>query len=506
MTRILAIVLDAAEPSLIEKWIEDGNLPNLKRLQQQGAYGRLESVAGWLAEAVPYCFYTGRNPASHGAHCYVMFQKETMKFRPPGMDWLPIRPFWRNFKKGGPRAIVLDVSNGPALEPFNGIEIAGWATQDALVPYQTYPPDLAKWIHAHYGSAILPDEMYGLVSKQDFMETRQLLIDVSRKFERLCIELMHKEPWDLFLAYLFTAHHGGHRLWSPINIKDSLTDSEKTDLADSMRQVYIANDRAIGELVQATGEDVMVMVMSMHGMGVNNSRTWIFPEMLRRVMGVEAGSRSSLIQIIKSLRDLIPVEWRHQVKSRFPYGVRRWLTRTWRTSGFKWNETHAFNLFSDTQGWVRINLKGREVQGIVEPAEYDALCQQISEGLKTFVDADTNEPIIKSIFRPHQAFEGERLDDLPDLIVNWVDSPAAMHRAVVSPQFGAIPWPTPGHNPEGRSGNHRWEGFLLLAGKDIKPGAIENAHILDLAPTILSLLEQPIPAEMEGKILPLVGR
>jgi predicted AlkP superfamily phosphohydrolase/phosphomutase len=126
--------------------------------------------------------------------------------------------------------------------------------------------------------------------------------------------------------------------------------------------------------------------------------------------------------------------------------------------------------------------------------------------LKSFVDADTNEPIIKSIIRPYQAFEGERLDDLPDLIVNWVESPAAAHRAVVSPQFGEIPWPTPGYNPEGRSGNHRWQGFLLVAGSDVKPGAIENAHMLDLAPTILSLLDQPIPREMEGRVLPLALR
>src|SRR5688572_5118436 len=130
MKKVLAIMLDAAEPTLIEKWMEDGSLPNLKRLSEQGIYGRLASVAETLSESAPFSFYTGRNPASHGAHCYAVFDKETMKFKAPGLDWMPMRPFWRAFQAGGPRAIILDAANSPALEPFNGLEITGWGSHD----------------------------------------------------------------------------------------------------------------------------------------------------------------------------------------------------------------------------------------------------------------------------------------------------------------------------------------------------------------------------------------
>jgi len=242
------------------------------------------------------------------------------------------------------------------------------------------------------------------------------------------------------------------------------------------------------------------MIFSIHGMDVNNSRTWIMPQLLSRIIRGNPDRRGT----VQKLRQMIPVKWRHAIKQRLPFRFRRWLTRYWRVGGYKWETTRAFNLFSDTQGWVRINLKGREALGIVEPGEeYEAFCQQISEGLKTFRDADTGEPFIKDIVRPHQVFEGERLADLPDLIVRWTETPAAMHRAVSSPQFGTIPWPTPGQNPEGRSGNHRSQGMLIAAGKDIKSGTIKDAHILDLAPTILTLLGQPVPAEMEGKPLRL---
>jgi predicted AlkP superfamily phosphohydrolase/phosphomutase len=499
MRQVLVLVLDAASPELIEKWTEDGTLPNLRRLRQAGQYGRIASVAEWLAEATPYAFYSGRNPAATGLHCYAMWHMQNMTIRPPSKDWLPYLPFWRAFQANGPRAIVLDASNVYAPEPFNGSEIIGWATHDALAPFQSYPPSLAGWIKRNFGASLLPDEKYGLVSKREFRRERESLLHINEKFAALCIALMQKEPWDVFLASNFTIHHAGHRLWSTINVRDQLSAQERADLDDTLRQVYVACDRAVGRILEAAGPEVTVMVLCVHGMAVNNSRTWIFPEMLQRVLGEKPAPPG----IAKTIRSWIPVDWRHAFKQRLPFGVRRWLSRYWRLSGYKWEQTRAFNLFSDTQGWVRINLKGREALGIVEPAEYDALCQQLSNGLKSFVDADTGSPLVHDIFRPHQVFEGEKLDVLPDLVVRWAESPAAMHRAVTSPQFGVIPWPTPGRNPEGRSGNHRGQGMLMVAGPGIKSGTISSGSILDLAPTILTLLGQPVPAEMEGKPIKL---
>jgi predicted AlkP superfamily phosphohydrolase/phosphomutase len=500
MKRVMVLVLDAAPPDLIEKWMADGSLPNLKRLRETGAYGRLESVAEWLAEATPYAFYSGQNPASTGLHCYTMWQKETMQARSPGKDWIPYQPFWRAFQKNGPRAIVVDPSNVYPPEPFNGSEVIGWATHDALAPFQSYPPELAGWIQSQFGSNLLPDEKYGLVSKREFMDERRTLLELNRTFKDLCLALMRREPWDLFLATNFTLHQAGHRLWSTVNIKGRLTQEERHNLDGTLHEIFMACDAAVGEIVAAAGKDVVVMVLSVHGMGVNNSRTWIFPEMIRRILGGPERSGGGL----RALRQLIPVEWRHAIKSRLPFKLRRGLTRYWRISGRDWKKTRAFPLFSDTQGWVRVNLRGREALGIVEPGpEYDALCQEISEGLKSFVDADTGEPVVQDIFRPHQVFEGERLADLPDMVVRWSETPSARHRAVVSPRFGVIPWSTPGQNPEGRSGNHRSQGMLIAAGPEVESGTITDAHILDLAPTILTLLGQPVPAEMEGKPLKL---
>ena len=74
--------------------------------------------------------------------------------------------------------------------------------------------------------------------------------------------------------------------------------------------------------------------------------------------------------------------------------------------------------------------------------------------------------------------------------------------AVVSDQYGTVAWPTPGRNPDGRSGNHRAQGWLAAAGPSIRAGQqIRGASILDIAPTTLSLLGLEKPEDMVGASL-----
>jgi predicted AlkP superfamily phosphohydrolase/phosphomutase len=141
----------------------------------------------------------------------------------------------------------------------------------------------------------------------------------------------------------------------------------------------------------------------------------------------------------------------------------------------------------------------------VQPGrEFDKLCQNIIEGLSTFVDADTGRPLVTEMKFSRDIFAGERVDWLPDLIGTWNSEPSAHHRMITSPVYGDIPWPTPGRNPEGRSGNHTSGGFLIASGGRVNRDALRDVHILDLAPTILNSLGVQVPADLGGKIIPLV--
>jgi hypothetical protein len=54
----------------------------------------------------------------------------------------------------------------------------------------------------------------------------------------------------------------------------------------------------------------------------------------------------------------------------------------------------------------------------------------------------------------------------------------------------------------GISGTHRLNGMALLWGNKVRTGArLQDAEIVDLAPTILHLMGEPVPTDMDGRVL-----
>ena len=61
--RVLAIGIDAAEPTLVRQLLERGDLPVLRGLAAEGVWGRATSPAAIASGAVWPSFLTGRAPA-----------------------------------------------------------------------------------------------------------------------------------------------------------------------------------------------------------------------------------------------------------------------------------------------------------------------------------------------------------------------------------------------------------------------------------------------------------
>ncbi|MFH1680764.1 MAG: alkaline phosphatase family protein [Candidatus Eisenbacteria bacterium] len=508
--RLLLVGLDAAEPSLIERWTEEGALPNLARLRRNGCYGRLATVAPYLTGSPWPTFYTGTSPGAHGHYHVLQWNPRRGAMERPFGDWLPLTPFWRAFAAAGPRPIVLDMPLAYPPRPFEGIEISGWAAHDVLGPPASHPPEALSLFRGGFGRRVMRTEVYGPQKTIPLLDLPPRLSGATEQLARMGASLMRRETWDLFFVGFGAAHRAGHKLWDETSAAGSVKPGTREIFRSAFRGVYAALDEAIGVLVEAAGSGTTVLVFSLHGMGPNNSREILFPEMLRRVLHrsrVSAAGPPPRSRLVR-LRDAVPIELRRAVKSRFPLPIQDRLTAFWRRSSAVWEAAEAFTLPADQHGYVRINLKGRERDGVVSEESYESLRDAIAEGVRTFRDARSGEPIVADVVRPDRALPaGDRAGLLPDLVVIWSETPAAGHEAVASDRFGTIPWPTPGRNPDGRSGNHRGEGFLLAAGEGIPRGdRIESGTILDLAPTICARLGAPSPFPMEGKPLrPIAG-
>jgi predicted AlkP superfamily phosphohydrolase/phosphomutase len=499
--KVLMIAFDAAEPLLVDKLMAAGRMPNLAGLKQSGGYLPLKSTANWFVASPWPSFYSSSHPVEHGLSHYLFWDPASMSQRRPSSSTFQATPFWRHFDENV-RAIAIDV---PMLLPpsdGNQLELSGWSTHDTLVGSWAYPSAFASRLKQRSQQPKVLVEKYQPLNLDDITDVGQLLRASTRKIQDIAASSLASEPWDFALINFTAPHMAGHQLWSPTSLLFP-DDPRVHDLQKrTLDSVYADCDEALGRLLDCVTEETLILVFSLHGMEPNSNRGNLLDTMLELILAddlpAQTGYRRSPLS---KLRSSVPLAFRQAVKRRLPKVIQDRLTAFWRTEGVDWKRTEAFAGIPDLQGFVRINLRGRESLGIVEPGkEYDELCTRISDGLAEFIDADTREPIVREVRRAssfHTPVDGPAR--VPDLIVNWSKSPCAEHREIVS-RFGNITWPTPGINFDGRSGNHSNRGFLISNDPALHPGHYE-ATILDLAPTVCDYLGVSGPDGMRGRSL-----
>jgi predicted AlkP superfamily phosphohydrolase/phosphomutase len=151
----------------------------------------------------------------------------------------------------------------------------------------------------------------------------------------------------------------------------------------------------------------------------------------------------------------------------------------------------CFCLPSFAHGYIRINVRGREANGLVSPENYGAFCDELSQHIRTLRDARTGRRLVKKIVRTRALAEDR--PDIPDadLIVFYESEPTDV---VDSPTLGRI-----GPVPYTRTGGHVNRGVAILKAADFQPGStLPSGHVRDLAPTILSWLGVALAENLDG--------
>jgi predicted AlkP superfamily phosphohydrolase/phosphomutase len=163
------------------------------------------------------------------------------------------------------------------------------------------------------------------------------------------------------------------------------------------------------------------------------------------------------------------------------------------------SRTRAFCLPTDLQGYIRINLRGREPQGVVTEGEYESLCCELESELLALRDYTHKTLVVDQVLRLRELYPSDHASPLPDLSIIWNSDHVVT--GVDSARLGVAR-----RNPDltAGGGNHRGPGFMLMYGRDIAPGRLAG-HVFDIAPTISRLLDEANRQDRDGKILPIPG-
>ena len=163
-----------------------------------------------------------------------------------------------------------------------------------------------------------------------------------------------------------------------------------------------------------------------------------------------------------------------------------------------WNHTVAYASGPTQTGFIYINLKGREPQGIVAPgAEYEEVRTAIQQRLQEMRNPLTGDLMVDRVWLGQTLYPGPYVQVAPDLVVTYCDGQ-------FDSKHGSIFWSTRLVEPiKGANASHRARGILMMW----RPGSIApqrrivEAHLRDLAPTLLYLMDEAVPRDMEGRVL-----
>ncbi len=436
--RVAVIGLSGVSWNLTRDLSARGIMPNLAGLLQDGFACEMTSSLPSVSSVAWTSFLTGVNPGQHGIFGFAERRRESYGLYFPNASQVQSPALWDLLSKKDLKTVAVNIPQTYPVSETNGITIAGYMADN--LEKAVYPPRLVPALQ-ELDYRIDVDLALAGTDKDAFM---QGLSGTLRKRRDTIVYLLDRIDWNLFVG-VFT---GCERL-----LRYFWADYENTSSPYHQRVMgYFKDiDSAIGEMVSRLSEEDGLIILSDYGISRLEKEVylnaWLQHEGLLNFKGDPPYSYENID------------------------GERTWA-------------------FALDPGRIYINLKGSMPQGSVEPGEeYEGLLKELNAAFLSLKDDVTGEPVISRLFRKNDLFSGPSLERAPDFVLRGAQGydlkGAVSQEAVFANDLitGMSVYSEPLFYMRG------------LQGLSVRP------RIIDIAPTILRLLNMSVPGSMDGKAL-----
>ncbi len=453
MKKVLLVGLDCAAPDLVFRRFKD-KLPNLNKLVEKGKYGNLTSCDPPITIPAWMVMVTGRTPGELGIYGF-----RHRKGNSYNEQWIATsnrfkeKKIWEMLAEKNRESCLVGVPPSYPVFPVKGNLVGCFITPTIKSKY-TYPDELAQEIEKLVGEYII-DVEFRLENKKEILKK---IYEMTEKRFKVIKHLMTHRDWTFFMFVIIGLDRIHHAFWRYFDTEHHLYEPGN-EFEKVVEDYYKYLDRKIGELLKITDDQTIVLVSSDHGgkamEGCFCINTWLEEKGLLKIKKSFKG--------IKRLSD-IEVDWKN-------------------TTAWGWGGYYAR---------IFLNVKGREEKGIIEPENYENARNEII-GLIKEIKGPNGEIWDTKVLKPEEIFP-EIKGNPPDLMVyfdnfSWRSAGTMGHESKFLLENDTGPDDAV-HDKEGL--------YIYYDPKKNFHGEKEDKNILDIAPTLMKILDLEIPKECRG--------
>ncbi|MBI2524710.1 MAG: alkaline phosphatase family protein [Candidatus Rokubacteria bacterium] len=455
--KVLVLGLDCATPQLVfDRWRD--RLPTLGKLMREGVWGELRSCDPPITVPAWSSMMTSKSPGRLGFYGFRNRTDHSYKGLALANSLAVKEPtVWDHCSTAGRPVVLIGVPQTYPPKPVHGHMVTCFLTPSDQVQY-TYPASFKSEVEGLVGTYRFDVEGFRSDDKPNIL--RQIY-DMTEKRFRLARHALRTKPWDFFMMVemgIDRIHHGFWKYMDPDHPKHV----PGNPLEHAIRDYYVYLDSQIAELLALLDEDTAVLVVSDHGAkgmaGGICLNEWLIREgylVLRDRPAQPAPLKPEM------------VDWPR--------------TTAWGEGGY--------------YGRLSLNVRGREPEGLVPPERYEAVRDELRARLGAIPD-HLGRPLETRVVRPEDVY-AEVNGIAPDLMIYFDD---LRWRSVGSVGIGRV------HTFDNDTGpddaNHAQHGIFILWNANGRQGGrrMDGRQLMDVAPTLLTLMGLEVPGEMEGGV------
>ncbi len=451
MGRLCIVGLDCLTPQLAFGQFAD-QMPTLNALREKGLWGNLESSVPPITVPAWACMTTGYPPQRLGIYGFRDRKLGSYTEKQFANCLSHFEPYlWDRLSDAQLESCILSVPLTWPARPLKGKIVTGFLTPDDR-EYASYPKQCLEDLESMYGKLQFDVDGFRSGNHAEIIDS---CIALSQQQTEIFCHWLKNESWDFAMRVDMGPDRMHHALWGAMN------DSEQNPFKNAMRDYYALIDRQLAQVCEALSPKDTVMIVSDHGaqtmQGAIAINQWLMDEGL-----LVLKTSPETVQTL----DSDDIDWEK--------------TKAWGAGGYV--------------GRVYLNLRGREPQGVLEPAQAESFIDELIQRFSTLKTLE-QKPIKFQAHIPTRDWS-QAQGNPPDLILDIEDYG---YRALGTIGYASA---IQKENDLGEDGaNHARHGLFVMSGPEVRNAQIENASLYDIAPTVCKHFKLKTPNDWAGTAL-----